>query len=68
MRSATPPADLISAWLLKTLGSAAMRSYSHLSEDERDQIAVLQASGRSIGAIAKALSRAKSTVSRELRA
>jgi IS30 family transposase len=43
-----------------------MRSYSHLSEDERDQIAVLQASGRSIGAIAKALSRAKSTVSREL--
>ncbi len=43
-----------------------MRSYSRLSEDERDQIAVLQASGRSIGAIAKALSRAKSTVSREL--
>ncbi len=43
-----------------------MRSYSHLSEDERDQIAVLQASGRSIGAIAKALSRAKSTVAREL--
>ncbi len=43
-----------------------MRSFSHLSEDERDQIAVLQASGRSIGAIAKALSQAKSTVAREL--
>jgi transposase, IS30 family len=43
-----------------------MCCYLHLSEDERDQIAVLQASGQSIGAIAKALSRAKSTVSREL--
>ena len=26
-----------------------MRSYSHLSEDERDQIGVLRAAGRSIG-------------------
>src|SRR6516164_5590355 len=40
MRSATPPADLISARLFKTLRSVAMRSYSHLSEDERDQIGV----------------------------
>ena len=43
-----------------------MRSYSHLSEDERDQIGVLRAAGRSIGAIARALCRAKTTVSREL--
>jgi hypothetical protein len=43
-----------------------MRSYSHLSEDERDQIGVLRAAGRSMGAIARALSRAKATVSREL--
>ena len=39
-----------------------MRSYSHLSEDERDQIGVLRAAGRSMGA----LGRAKATISREL--
>ena len=43
-----------------------MRSYSHLSEDERDQIGVWRAAGRSIGAIARALCRAKTTISREL--
>jgi Helix-turn-helix domain len=36
-----------------------MRSYSHLSEDERDQIGVLRGAGRSMGAIARALGRAK---------
>src|SRR3974390_3209434 len=61
------PADLVSAWLIKTLGSVAMPAYSHLSDEERDQIGVMTAAGRSIGAIAKGLSRAKSTVSRELR-
>ena len=45
-----------------------MRSYSHLSEDERDQIGVLRAAGRSMGAIARALGRAKTTISRELAA
>ncbi len=44
-----------------------MRSYSHLSEDERDQIGILRAAGRSVGAIARALGRAKTTISRELR-
>ena len=43
-----------------------MRSYSHLSEDERDQIGVLRAAGRSMGAIARTLGRAKTTISREL--
>ena len=43
-----------------------MRSYSHLSEDERDQISVLRAAGRSMGTIARALGRAKTTISREL--
>ena len=43
-----------------------MRSYSHLSGDERDQIGVLRAAGRSIGAIARALGRAKATISRGL--
>jgi IS30 family transposase len=43
-----------------------MRSYSHLSEEERDQIGILRAAGRSIGAIAKALGRPKCTISREL--
>ena len=41
-----------------------MRSYSHLSEDERDQIGVLRAAGRSMGAIARALGRAKATARR----
>ncbi len=41
-----------------------MRSYSHLSEDERDQIGVLRAAGRSIGAIARTLCRAKTTISK----
>src|SRR4051794_17487292 len=44
-----------------------MLGYSHLLDEERDQIAALTAAGRSIGAIAKAVGRAKSTVSRELR-
>jgi len=43
-----------------------MRSYSHLWDDERDQIGILRAAGRSIGAIARALCRAKTTISREL--
>ena len=38
-----------------------MPAYSHLSDEERDQIGVMTAAGRSIGAIAEALSRAKST-------
>src|SRR5690349_25090954 len=44
-----------------------MLGYSHLLDEERDHIAALKAAGRSIGAIAKAVGRAKSTVSRELR-
>jgi IS30 family transposase len=43
-----------------------MRSCSHLSDDERDQIANLRAAGRSMGAIARALGRAKTTITREL--
>ena len=43
-----------------------MRSYSHLSDDERDQIGILRAAGRSMAAITRALGRAKTTVSREL--
>ena len=43
-----------------------MRSYSHLSEDARDQIGVLRAAGWSMGAIARTLGRAKATISREL--
>ena len=35
-----------------------MPGYSHLLDDERDQIAALKAAGRSIGAIAKAVGRA----------
>ena len=32
-----------------------MRSYSHLSDDERDQIGILRAAGRSMAAIARAV-------------
>ena len=43
-----------------------MRCYSHLSDDEREQIGLAKALGHSIGAIAQAIGRLKSTVSREL--
>ena len=43
-----------------------MRCYSHLSEDEREQIGLAKALGHSIGAIAQAIGRPKSTISREL--
>lgn len=42
-------------------------NYKHLTADERDRIAVLRAEGKSLGDIAKALRRDKSTMSRELR-
>ena len=44
-----------------------MSRYSHLNRWERDQIAELKAAGRSVRAIARALGRAASTISRELR-
>ena len=51
---------------IETSGSVAMRGYSHLSDDEREQIGLLKVLGHSIGAIARAIRRPKSTVSREL--
>ena len=39
-----------------------MRCYSHLSDDEREQIGLAKALGHSIGAIAQAIGRPKSTV------
>ncbi len=44
-----------------------MSDYTHLSRWERDQLAELKAAGRSVRAIARALGRAASTISRELR-
>ena len=43
-----------------------MRCYSHLSDDEREQIGLAKALGHSIGAIAQAIGPPKSTISREL--
>ena len=40
--------------------------HSHLSDDEREQIGLAKALGHSIGAIARAIGRPKSTISREL--
>ncbi len=44
-----------------------MRSYTHLSAEERDQLGIWRAAGRSMGAISRELGRAKATISRELR-
>lgn len=44
-----------------------MSGYEHLSVEERDRIADLKAAGLSLRAIARALGRAASTLSRELR-
>ena len=43
-----------------------MSRYSHLSDEEREQIGLAKAVGHSIGAIAEAIGRPESTVSREL--
>ena len=43
-----------------------MGCYSHLSDDEREQIGLAKALGHSIGTIAHAIGRSKSTISREL--
>ena len=40
-----------------------MRGYSHLSDDEREQIGLLKVLGHSISAIARPLRRPKSTIS-----
>ena len=52
--------------LIEPLGSVAMRCYSHLSDDEREQIGLAKALGYFIGAIAQAIGRPKSTISRTL--
>ena len=44
-----------------------MSGYSHLTAEERDRLADLMADGLSLRSIAKALGRAASTISRELR-
>ncbi len=43
-----------------------MPKYSHLTSEERDRIAELKAAGAGVGAIARTLGRAASTISREL--
>ena len=44
-----------------------MSGYAHLTADERDQLADLRSTGRSLRAIARALGRAASTISREIK-
>ena len=43
-----------------------MRCYSHLSDDEREQIGLAKTLGHSIGVIAQAVRPSESTISREL--
>jgi IS30 family transposase len=49
------------------LNGVAMTGYSHLTADDRDRIAELRADGLSLRAIVRALGRAASTISCELR-
>ena len=51
----------------QTENDGAMSGYSHLSPDERDQIASLKSEGLGCRAIARQLNRSASTISRELR-
>lgn len=44
-----------------------MGFYTHLSSEERDQLGIWRAAGRSLGAISRELGRSKGTISRELR-
>jgi IS30 family transposase len=44
-----------------------MSRYSHLTAEERDRLADLRAGGASLRAISRALGRAASTISREIR-
>ncbi len=43
-----------------------MRCYAHLPDDDRNYICLLHAAGQSMGAIAKAPGRGKTTIFREL--
>ena len=51
----------------QTENGAAISDYAHLTAAERDRIADLRADGLSLRAIGRALDRAASTISRELR-
>jgi IS30 family transposase len=44
-----------------------MSGYAHLEREERDEIATLRAQGLGVRAVARALNRSASTISRELR-
>ena len=44
-----------------------MGKYRHLTPEDREQIAVLRAAGRTNGALAAAIGRSPSTIGRELR-
>ena len=53
--------DLVQSWYRveltsqRSLGVEVHRCYSHLSDDEREQIGLAEALGHSIGAIAQAI-------------
>ena len=44
-----------------------MGSYRHLTRDDRDRISGMRSAGLSLGRIADAVGKSKSTISRELR-
>src|SRR5919205_3889716 len=58
---------MVTLWPGPGIRDGAMSGGTHLTLGEREQLAVLKAEGLSLRAIARALGRAASTVSRELR-
>src|SRR6476660_9150737 len=66
-RSATSRGLVVRPWPRTAIGDGAMSGGTHLGLEERERLAALKAEGLSLGAIARALGRAASTVSRELR-
>src|SRR3954454_6913259 len=66
-RSATSRGVVVTPWPGTALRDGAMSGGTHLELVERERLAVLKAEGLSLRAIARALGRAASTISRELR-
>src|SRR4051794_9957263 len=66
-RSATSRGLVVRPWPRTAIGDGAMSGGTHLGLEERERLAALKAEGLSLRAIARALGRAASTVSRELR-
>src|SRR3954451_20286396 len=66
-RSATSRGLVVRPWPRTAIGDGAMSGGTHLGLEERERLAAVRAEGLSLRSSARALARAASTVSRELR-